>query len=43
MLLVDRKYFIEAHDRGIDAKFISMCSFYDVEIMPLAASQKLHF
>jgi len=33
MLLEDRIYFIEARDRRINAKFISMCSFFEAVIL----------
>ena len=32
MLLEDQIYFIDACDHGINAKLISMCSFFEAEI-----------
>ena len=49
MLLEDRLYFKEARDRGINAKSISMCSFFEEKIITRGynsrenfRSQKLH-
>ena len=49
MLLEDQIYFIEARDRGINGTSISMCSFFEAEIITRGnvsrenfRSQKLH-
>ena len=43
MLLEDRIYFIEARDRGINAKFISMCSFFEAEIITRGYASRENF